>query len=313
MAGQRQQSQSGFGNQYYPRSGQKNRVSNYNSQQAQPDEKDEYGQACSFVSQQLRAQIGGQCPVWDGPIPGFWDRQPGPPPQTAQQQQQQSHAMSQQNQLRWPAKTFGQDQRQQRQQQSMDVNEASHFLHAQEHFPASQLHKGVGGESGRGLGGHTGGGGGASRSILPSMGMQQQAAGQHNRQPYQNNNNTQHQMSATMTMPGPKNSIEPRQPPGIGTFGQGSRHNQLAGYAPGQQNNRQPSHHNNNKNKKNTTNHQSATLTMPGPDSFAPPGQPAGGTLGQGGRHYHQPGCAPVPSNGAPMYPSRTTNRGGNS
>ena len=322
MAGQRQQSQNRFGNQYYPSSSNsssssKNRVSNNNHGQQAEAENDGYGQACSYVSQQLRAQIGDQRPAWDGPVPGFWDRKPPPPPppppssSTQQQQQQkQSHAMSQQNQLRRPAAmNFGQEQ-----QHYMDENEASHFLHAQEHIPASQLHKG-----GSGLGGQSGGS--ANRDILPSMGMQQATPGQYNRQqPYQNNNNknTSHQ-SATMTMPGP-NSIAPPGQQSSGTFGLGRPNNQpaAAGYAPGQYNNRtQRSYHNNDNNNRNTNHHQSANMTtMPGPNSFATPrgGQTPGSNnnLDQGRHYQRQPaGYAPPPSpsnNKAPMYyPSRTS------
>lgn len=64
MAGQ--QPQRGFGNQH---SGQPS-VPGYGK--AQDD--DEYTRACSYVQEQLRAQLGGQLPAWDGPIPGFWDR-----------------------------------------------------------------------------------------------------------------------------------------------------------------------------------------------------------------------------------------------
>lgn len=185
MAGQRQQSQSGFGNQYYPISGQ-NRVSNNNNDQQAEAENDEYDQACSYVSQQLRSQIGDQRPAWDGQVPGFWDEKPPPPPSSStqqRQQHQQSHAMTQQNQLRRPATNLGQEQQQrqrymdeneashflhaqeqQQQQDYMDENDASHFLHAQEHLPASQLHKG-----GRGPGSQIGGSG--NRDILHSMGM----------------------------------------------------------------------------------------------------------------------------------------------
>lgn len=62
----RQQSQGGFGNQY---SGQPN-VNDFNQDQTD----DEHARACSYVREQVRAQLGGQVPAWDGPIPGFWDR-----------------------------------------------------------------------------------------------------------------------------------------------------------------------------------------------------------------------------------------------
>lgn len=96
-AGQRQSQQSEFGNQYPPSGGQMRMPKNYGQGQGQgqpPASKDEkkeeekYAQACSYVSQQLRAQIGDQRPAWDGPIPGFWDNLPPPPPAPQQQQQQ---------------------------------------------------------------------------------------------------------------------------------------------------------------------------------------------------------------------------------
>lgn len=62
----RQQSQGGFGNQY---SGQPN-VNDFDQDQAD----DEHARALSSVREQVRAQLGGQVPAWDGPIPGFWDR-----------------------------------------------------------------------------------------------------------------------------------------------------------------------------------------------------------------------------------------------
>ena len=64
MAGK--QPQRGFGNQY---SGQSN-VRDFDQDLAE----DEHAQACSYVREQVRAQLGGQVPAWDGPIPGFWDR-----------------------------------------------------------------------------------------------------------------------------------------------------------------------------------------------------------------------------------------------
>lgn len=60
------QPQRGFGNQY---SGQSN-VRDFDENQAE----DELAQACSYVREQVCAQLGGQVPAWDGPIPGFWDR-----------------------------------------------------------------------------------------------------------------------------------------------------------------------------------------------------------------------------------------------
>lgn len=297
MAGQRQ-SQSGFGNQYP--SGQM-RMPTYGGQ-GQPDkdnEEGEYAQACSHVSQQLRAQIGDQRPAWDGQIPGFWDRQP-----QAAVQQEQSNAMNQQNQLRRPATSFGQD-RQQQQQQYMggdNVNEASHF-HAQDrHFRASQLQKAGGGVQ------H----GGVNRAMLPSTGMQQAPGQNNNGQPYHNTN----LQSATM-MPGP-NLFAPGQPgnnnhqsstmmpsPNLFTRGQPGNNNanhQSASMMPSPNlfARGQPG---------NTANHQSATM-MPGANLFAP-GQ--SGTFGQQGRN--QSGYAPSPSNNnnAQVYPSSSrTNRGGN-
>lgn len=64
MAGQ--QPQRGFGNQY---SGQPS-VHDFGQDQAD----DEHARACSYVQEQLQAQLGGQRPAWDEPIPGFWDR-----------------------------------------------------------------------------------------------------------------------------------------------------------------------------------------------------------------------------------------------
>lgn len=64
MAGQ--QPQRGIGNQY---SGQPS-VHDFGQDPAD----DEHARACSYVQEQLRAQLGGQRPAWDGPIPGFWDR-----------------------------------------------------------------------------------------------------------------------------------------------------------------------------------------------------------------------------------------------
>lgn len=62
----RQQSQNEFGNQYF---GQPN-VNDFD--QDQPDDK--HARALSYVRDQVRAQLGGQVPAWDGPIPGFWNR-----------------------------------------------------------------------------------------------------------------------------------------------------------------------------------------------------------------------------------------------
>ena len=98
-----------------PQRGLRNRYSGQHSassfEQDQTD--DEYARACSYVQDQLRAQLGGQRPAWDGPIPGFWDR---------------ADAMDGQNQR--PPTNSG---------QGKPVHETSRAqFHAQEQFRASQ-------------------------------------------------------------------------------------------------------------------------------------------------------------------------------
>ena len=103
MAGQ--QPQRGFRNRY------SSQHSSSSFEQDQVD--DEYARACSYVQDQLRAQLGGQRPAWDGPIPGFWDR---------------ADAMDEQNQR--PTTNSG---------QGPPMHETSRAqLHAQEQLRASQ-------------------------------------------------------------------------------------------------------------------------------------------------------------------------------
>lgn len=125
----------------------------FNVGQGRPD--NEHAQACSYVQEQLRAQIGDQHPAWDGPVPGFWDRVPQKTHQTRAENQQTQRATT----------TFGQGQ-------PMNETPLAPY-HAQEQLRASQQ--------------------GENRGswVLPATGMQQTSrhGHQHTRSPTLSQNN----------------------------------------------------------------------------------------------------------------------------